>query len=167
MIADCNFCLKCGSSFKPDGSHLVCTSCGFEFYEVPKLFANIIVLNDVGEVLLARRKYDPHVGMWNTVGGFVEVGETMEEAARREVREETGLEIKDLVYLCSHPDVYPYQGIEYKSLAITFIAHIVSGEMAAADDASHIQFFKPDEIPMDEMAFASDKAALIDYLAKL
>lgn len=141
----------------------VCLVCAFEFYEVPKVSVNVILTNAQGEVLMARRKREPHIGTWDTLGGHVNPGETAEEAARREVREESGLVVQDLKYFASYSDTYPYQGIPHKLLAITFIGKAM-GKAKPGSDIGKISFFPPKDIRAEEIPFRSDREALRDYL---
>ncbi len=141
----------------------LCQICGFEFYEVPKVSVNVILVNDRGEILMAKRKREPFIGTWNTLGGHVNPGETAEEAARREVKEESGLIVKDLKYHSSYSGNYPYQGIDHKTLAMTFFGKPV-GRPKPGSDIAKIVYFRPEEIEVDRIPFKSDREALRDYI---
>lgn len=122
--------------------------------EWPRLAADAVVLTDDGFVLV-RRKRDPFKGSWALPGGFVEYGETVEEAAAREVKEETGLDVKlvGLVGVYSDPERDPRGHV----VSVAFLAWAVGGELKAADDAGEVAVFK--EVP-EAMAF--DHAKILE-----
>jgi 8-oxo-dGTP diphosphatase len=137
----------------------VCGGCGFVFYLGPKLVAGAIFELD-GEVVLIQRDIEPGYGKWTFPGGFVERGEKAEDAARREVLEESGLEIEvgDIIGL------YTYEG-EVPAIAV-FAARVVGGEPTPLDETMDVKGFPRDGLPWAEMAFPSTEQALKDYLRK-
>jgi mutator protein MutT len=163
--ASYQFCPICGGALvgrvvkHGDPMRLVCASCGFVFYQDPKLAAGAIVVLD-GRIVLARRAIEPALGKWVFPGGFVDRGETVEEAAARETREEVNVavEIGELV------GVYSYPGNEV--VLVVYTAHVVGGELRAADECLEVATFAPREIPWDVLAFPSTRAALEDYVAR-
>lgn len=93
------FCSNCGARValrwisNDYRQRYVCSACGFVHYENPK--ALVLCLAHWGDrVLMCRRAYDPALGLWNAPAGFVELGETLEQAAARETREETGVTVR-------------------------------------------------------------------------
>jgi len=114
----------------------------------PALTVDVIVRRGKS-VLLVRRKNEPFKGRWALIGGFVKYGERVEEAARRECREETGLEIEleKLVGVYSDPGRDPRGHV----VSICFLARAVGGRLKAGSDASEARFFK--KIPWKELAF--------------
>jgi 8-oxo-dGTP diphosphatase len=114
----------------------------------PALTVDVIV-KDGDRVLLVKRKNDPFKGKWALVGGFVEYGERVEEAAKRECREETGLEVEleRLVGVYSDPNRDPRGHV----VSICFLARVVGGKLKAGSDALEAKFFK--KIPWNELAF--------------
>jgi 8-oxo-dGTP diphosphatase len=114
----------------------------------PALTVDVIV-RDGDRVLLVKRKNDPFKGKWALVGGFVEYGERVEEAAKRECREETGLEVEleRLVGVYSDPNRDPRGHV----VSICFLARVVRGKLKAGSDALEAKFFK--KIPWNELAF--------------
>jgi 8-oxo-dGTP diphosphatase len=115
--------------------------------ETPKLMVDVVIPSDVGVVLI-RRGSEPFKGQWALPGGFVEIGETVEEAAMREAAEETGLavEISRLVGVYSDPDRDP----RGHNVSVAFLAQVLSGQMKAASDASEVGVLDPDTV---ELAF--------------
>jgi NAD+ diphosphatase len=117
------FCGSCGSptALKPGERALQCTACGSLSY--PRISPAVIVAVVRGRrILLARAQRFPP-GMFSVLAGFVEPGETLEECAVREVREETGIEIKNLRYFASQPWPFPH------SLMVAFTAEHAAGEI--------------------------------------
>jgi 8-oxo-dGTP diphosphatase len=130
----------------------VCQSCGAVTYLDPKLAVVVVVQRD-GRVLLGRRGPNARAaGKWSFPAGFVERGEVVEDAAVREVREETGFEIAlgPLVGLISSPG-------EIVVLAV-YTGTIVSGTQAAADDLTELGWFETNTLP--ELAFPHDSEIL-------
>ena len=104
----------------------------------PLLAADCVVFDDAGRVLLIRRGHEPFKGMYAFPGGFVEVGETVEQAALRELREETGIEgrILKLIGVYSEPKRDP----RHHSVAVVYLVERISGESAGGDDAESAEF---------------------------
>lgn len=118
-----------------------------------------VVLRMNDGIVLIRRRNPPFMGCYALPGGFVEIGETVEDAARREVMEETGISasLVGLVGVYSDPDRDPRGHV----VSICYLAD-GSGELRSGSDASDARIFRPDELP--ELAF--DHARMIrDALA--
>lgn len=115
--------------------------------ETPKLVVDIVIPTEEGVVLI-RRGTDPYKGMWALPGGFVEVGETVENAAVREAKEETNLdvELERLVGVYSDPDRDP----RGHNVSVTFLARITGGNAEAATDADEVAVLDPSSV---ELAF--------------
>lgn len=114
------------------------------------------VLFEGGSVLLIQRKNPPFQGSWALPGGFVDYGETTEEAVVREMSEETGLETK----ICSLLGVYsdPDRDPRGHTVTVVYLVERVKGEVSAGDDACTVKFFKMNDLP----AVAFDHAAIIN-----
>ncbi len=114
-----------------------------------------------GRVYLARRGIEPALGRWSYPGGFLELGESTAEGARRETEEETRLliEIGRLIGAYSRP----HAGI----VTLIYEASVVGGEPLPADETTEVRAFGPDEIPWDELAFSTTESALRDWIASL
>ena len=128
--------------------------------KTPLLATDALILFGEGIVLI-RRENPPYQGFYALPGGFVEVGETVEEAARREAKEETGLDITllKLVGVYSKPDRDPRGHV----VSITYLAE-GRGKLVAGSDARSAEVFGPDNLP----PLAVDHAAIIrDGLEKL
>ena len=127
--------------------------------ETPKLMVDVVVPSEGGRILLIRRGSDPYEGHWALPGGFVEVGETLEEAAAREAEEETGVEVEvvRLVGVYSDPDRDP----RGHNVSVAYLARAQDGEPSAASDAAEASFMEPSTV---ELAFDHEKI-IADALA--
>jgi NAD+ diphosphatase len=137
------FCGRCGIRTKlhPTERARECPQCGLLHF--PRLAPAIIVLVERGhEMLLARARRFPTV-MYSTLAGFVEPGEALEEAVVREVKEETGITVKDIRYFGSQPWPFPH------SLMIGFTATYESGEITLEDEENiDARWFSTDNLPL-------------------
>jgi len=117
----------------------------------PRLAVDVIILHE-GGFILVRRKNEPYRGMWSLPGGFVECGETVEDAARREAMEETGLRIKlkKLVGVYSDPRRDPRGHV----VSVCFMAKSAGGRLTASSDVSEVRVFRT---PPGRMAFDHGK----------
>jgi 8-oxo-dGTP diphosphatase len=122
--------------------------------ETPKLMVDVVIPSERGVVLI-RRASEPFAGQWALPGGFVELGETVEEAAAREAAEETGLavEVARLIGVYSEPERDP----RGHNVSVAFLVRVLSGELAAATDASEVSVLDPSSV---ELAF--DHRRIID-----
>jgi len=111
-----------------------------------------------GGLVLVRRAIEPGYGKWVFPGGFVDRGETLEEAAARETREEVGLEVATDGLL----GAYSYR--EYPVVVVVYAARVTGGCLMAGDEALEAKTFAVDRLPWDDLAFASTKHALTDYV---
>lgn len=162
--AEYRFCPRCGGRLErrklkeAEPERLVCSQCAFVFYLDPKVVAGAVFTLDGGVVLL-RRGVEPALGLWVFPGGYVDRGESVIEAAVRETREESNLEIR----LGQLLNVYSYPGSP--NVVVVYTAEVVGGELRAADECTEARAFPPSEIPWDSLAFRSTRDALRDYLA--
>lgn len=152
------FCPKCGvrQPSVPATNPFSCPACGLRYFFNPTVAAAVFIRREDGRALFIRRARDPACGRLAATGGFIDIGENAEAAARREVREEVGLELVDLRYLNSHTNLYPYAGVEYPVLDLVFTARAVAPEAACAlDDVAGLEWLDPLEVDPEEMAFPS------------
>lgn len=153
------FCMHCGQRLVtavPEGDtkrRLVCMDCGFIHYLNPRPVAGVIPVREDGQLLLVRRTIEPRSGTWVFPGGYMDLGETAEEAAVRETMEEANLAVGDLrlvgVFTRTEPGIVV---IVYEGLAI--------GEARPGHETSEVRWWDPTAIPWDELAFDSTEAAL-------
>jgi len=158
------FCPRCGGTLESrllkatEPERLVCAQCGFVHYVDPKVAVGTIITDDAGHVVLVKRAIEPGYGKWVFPGGFIDRGETVEAAALREAREESGLEIR----LDRLLNIYSYPGVAV--IIIAFAATIVGGCLACDDEGLEAQLFAPEDIPWEELAFRSTREALEEFL---
>ena len=159
------FCPKCGGplSLQPitekGRSHPVCESCSFIFYQNPKVATGVICTLEGGIVLL-KRAIEPSYGKWVFPGGYMDRGETVEEAAIREAREETNLEVR----IRSLLNIYSYPGAAV--IIVVYEGDVTGGTLQPLDETLEVHPFPPEAIPWDDLAFPSTRDALRDYLAR-
>lgn len=153
------FCPNCANRLaeRMIESHLrpYCERCGFIHYEGPKVAVGVIISRD-GEILLNRRDIDPGRGRWSFPSGYVDAGEELTEAARREVREETGLDVE------IGPLIGVYDNPKRPVVFIVYLAAEVKGEARAGQEVQEVVYFSPDELP--DMAFDHDEEIIFDWL---
>jgi len=159
------YCAYCAGKLKRFATHAyACAGCGQKFFLDAKITVTIVVENRRGEVLLGKRKLDPRKGLWDTPGGFAEIGETAEVAARRETWEETGIRLGKLTYLGTYADKYRFGKENKHLLVIGFRAKINSARVRKGRDVEELRFYPPAKIPYRQIAHPSDKKALRDFL---
>jgi 8-oxo-dGTP diphosphatase len=158
------FCPQCGGRLEKriiqpkEPPRLVCRDCRFVFYLDPKLAAIAIIPWEDG-LVLARRAIEPGYGLWVAPGGFVDVGERVEDAVVREVREEVFLDVRINRLL----NIYSYPG--RTTVIVAYVAEVIAGRPGGGDETLEARIFRPDEIPWEEIAFTSTRDALRDYLS--
>jgi 8-oxo-dGTP diphosphatase len=147
------FCPRCRNELAGDTARLSCAACGFVVYASSKPTAGALCV-DSGRVLLARRATAPFRGFWDIPGGFLDEGEGPLDGLRRELREETGLEVEPERFLGIWMDRYGGDATAEATLNLYWTARVVGGEAAPADDVSELRWFDRDELPAaDELAF--------------
>jgi 8-oxo-dGTP diphosphatase len=154
LLAGWKHCPRCAARLDGDARRMSCPSCGSTYYAHSVPAVSAIVVDDEGHVLLARRAFEPDAGLWDTPGGFLEEGEEPVEALKRELFEETGLEVKPKRFLGAYLDTYGEGPAVSSVLNLVWETQRVSGEMEPADDVSELHWFAPDDLPADdELAF--------------
>lgn len=163
------FCPRCGASHGPgpdDAAPFRCDACGLLYFFNPTVAVAALILRDDGKALFIRRAKDPAKGRLALVGGFVDVGESAEQALLREVREEVQLELDGLQFLSSTPNTYHYQEVAYPVVDLMFLAHAADHEKAIAlDGVASFEWLDPHAIDVDDLAFPSMREAVRRYRA--
>jgi len=158
-----NFCSQCGqpvSLLVPEGDHLprhVCTACGTVHYQNPKIVAGCVPEHD-GRILLCRRAIEPRRGYWTIPAGFMENGETTQEAARRESIEEALAEVEIGSLLAVVHVLHADQ------VHVMFRAKLPKPEFGAGAESLEVMLCDEASIPWGEIAFRSVDFALRRYL---
>jgi ADP-ribose pyrophosphatase YjhB (NUDIX family) len=158
------FCPICGGELETrllkagEPERLVCRQCGFVFYLDPKVAVGTIIATADSRLVLVRRAIEPGYGLWVFPGGFVDRGEEITQAAIREAREESGLEVRldRLVNIYSYPDA--------AVIVVVYAATAIRGELCGDEECLEARLFGADELPWDALAFRSTREALRDYL---
>jgi len=166
LASSITFCSRCGSELRfgavpgEDRHRLACPSCGFVAYVNPRLVVTTLPLTDRDELVLIRRGIEPGIGTWAQPGGFLEVDETVTEAARRETLEETGLIVEpgEIVGL--------YTRLEAAVVVLAFEARIIGGEPRTSPESLEVAPFAPAAIPWEGIAFKTTYWAIVDWLAR-
>ncbi len=162
MIRLPSFCPLCGSQLLlqlHDGRERpVCSACGHIVYLNPAPSVAAILYQE-GRVLLVRRAIEPGLGLWSLPGGFIELGETPEDAVIREVEEETGLICQPLRLLNAQGIVSGFYG---DILVLCYSAEATSGELRAGCDASDAEYFDLHSLPA--IAFDVHRSFLSQFL---
>lgn len=157
-----NFCSNCGqpvSTSIPAGDNRprsVCAACSAVHYVNPKLVVGCVPEHD-GLILLCRRAIEPRLGFWTVPAGFMEIGETLADAARRETWEEALARV-ELGRLFSVVDV-----VHAGQVHVFFTGRLATAEFGAGSETLETRLFRPDEIPWSELAFQSIRIALEQY----
>ena len=142
----------------PDGdevSRQVCDHCAHVVYENPKIVVGSVVLHD-GKVLLCRRAIEPRKGFWTVPAGYMELGETPEEGAMREAREEANASLK----LGGLLAIYTVKHLS--QVQMIYRASLASPDFSAGAESLDVQLFSFDDIPWDELAFPTVHWMLAD-----
>jgi ADP-ribose pyrophosphatase YjhB (NUDIX family) len=159
-LDDARFCPRCSRPAEISFPRsLSCPHCGYGAYYNPKPVACAIPTDAEGRIWLLRRAFEPGKGLWTFPGGFVDLGESVEEAASREVDEEMriGVELGGLVGVYSRADD--------RIVLIVFTAQALDVPQTS-EEATEVCGFGADEIPWAELAFWSTEVALRDFLAR-
>ena len=162
-----NFCSNCGSpnllQEVPKGDNrprIVCGNCGDIHYHNPKIVVGCLPVWE-GKVLLCRRAIEPRAGFWNVPAGFLEIGETVEAGAVREVWEEALAKVENLRL----QTVFTFTN--YWHVYIQFVGDLVNGEFGVGEESTETRLFAEHEIPWDDIAFESSRFALRHHFEDL
>lgn len=155
------FCGRCGHRTvqKKTERARECPACGLACF--PRLAPAVIILIERGDEILLARSHRLPPGLHSVVAGFVEPGETLEQAAAREIREEVGVEIRNLAYFGSQPWPFPH------SLMIAFTAQHAAGEICIdPEEIESAGWYRYDRMPPIPGALSVARRLIDHYLAK-
>jgi ADP-ribose pyrophosphatase YjhB (NUDIX family) len=159
------YCQLCGHSLieryvaPEERSRFQCDGCGFIHYMNPRVVAAVIIEHD-GRLLLQQRAMEPRSGFWTFPGGFLEIGESPDEGAVREAKEEVGLDVT----------LHALQGVyTRRKHGIVLVVYEGTSESEAAtvadSESTAVRWYGIDEIPWDELAFDTTEEALRRWVA--
>ena len=158
MPGDFNFCQRCGGELSEkeiEGRNRhFCPNCGFVVFLDPKVAA-VVLIEIEGKLVMVRRGVEPEMGRWAFPSGYVDRGEVVEEAAIREVKEETGLDVK----LDRLVGIYSLTGNTV--ILAVYSAHVVGGILKAGHDAEDASLFPLDDLP--PLPFPHDEQIMKDW----
>jgi len=139
----------------PKDGRAECAACGYIAYANPVPAVCALLVDGDGRILLTRRRWEPYAGMWDLPGGFLGEEEHPLDGLRRELLEETGLEIEPAEWLGAFLVAYGDGPGTRTVLNLVWLARVVGGTEEAADDVSELGWFARDELPpMEEVAMA-------------
>lgn len=157
----CPYCAAVLSDRQVEGRvRKYCSKCQEPVYENPVPACCVVVPDEQGRVLLVKRSVAPAVGKWCLPGGFIELGETPEGAALRELQEETGIcgRIQRLIGVVATPNRL------YDTILMTaYLATMAGGDAAPGDDASAVCFFSANGLP--QIAFDSHREFIRQFFS--
>lgn len=162
-------CPVCGSSQFAENNvkSKHCARCGFTYYANSSAAVAAFIVDSDGRLLVGRRAKEPARGTLDLVGGFVDMGETAEQAILREVQEESGLELSQPHYLFSLPNRYLYSGMIIHTLDLFFRFSVPAGTaICAADDVAELMWLSPCDVRPDQFGLESIRRAVTLFLSK-
>jgi ADP-ribose pyrophosphatase YjhB (NUDIX family) len=147
-------CPRCRAHLEHGERRVECPQCGLVEYANPAPTACAVCIDDEGRILLARRAAEVFNGYWDLPGGFVDEDEHPLDTVRRELREETGLDVEPTEFVGVWMDRYSEDESGPSTLNLYWRARVTGGEPKAADDVSELRWFRPHELPPpSEIAF--------------
>ena len=156
------YCSNCATEIEikvPEGDNLprhTCPSCDSIFYVNPKIVAGCLPIYE-DKVLLCKRAIEPRLGYWTVPAGFMELGESTEEAALRETMEEANARVELL-------SLYTLTSITHVSqVQFIYLAKLPEPKFSTSSESLEVRLFSEEEIPWDELAFPTVKNALSFY----
>jgi ADP-ribose pyrophosphatase YjhB (NUDIX family) len=160
-----NYCPHCGTKYESHTNSFApqtCLSCGRTQYHNSKPCAGALIVQDK-RVLLVLRAVEPFLGCWDIPGGFLEAGELPLDGMLREVKEETGLDVRVIDLLGVYVDRYDFEGDDFFTLNQYYVVEPAGGMLHAADDVNEYRWFQLDQLPPEnEIAFAHANRVLDD-----
>lgn len=161
------YCPRCGQEGFADYAVRAkqCAHCGLTYFHNVASAVACLVREPEGRYLFVRRANEPAKGTLDLPGGFVDPLETVEAAAMRELREETGLEARSVRYLGSRPNIYPYSGVDVYTSDLFMLVEVDSFEGArAADDAAELVIARLGEVEAEAFGLMSIRGFMEEVL---
>lgn len=154
-----NSCPRCRADLDREEGAVHCPACGLVVYAKPAPAVCALIVDEAGRILLGRRAHEPARGKWDILGGFMDELEQPLDTLRRELHEETGLDVEPIAFVGAVSDRYGDGG--NATLNLGWTARVVAGEARPADDVAELRWFEPDELPpAEELAFANTTSLL-------
>ena len=161
------YCPACGTQgLEHIKKQCHCPACHLELFFNPGTAVCAIIVNAQGHLLVTIRAHEPEPGAWDLPGGFVDPGETAEDAIRREVQEELNVALQDITYLCSAPNNhYVYRGITYQTTDLAFAGTVkYPNRIEARDDVQDYKWVALEDIDLAKFGFDSIRQIVKRYM---
>jgi len=146
------YCPLCSGKFEskviePDETlRLVCKECGYTHFQNPT--PTVLAIIEKGDqLLLVKRKYDPYKGEWDIPGGFLEVGQNLEDAIKAEIKEELGVGVKSATYFKSTVSFYQTKYKVENIVGAAFKVEVDSYDFVPGSDVLEVKFFDINDLP--------------------
>lgn len=168
IASQIRLCPRCGAVglIWHSSNNFECCACNFTLY-LNVAAAVAVIIEAEGKILVGVRKNEPCKGMLDLPGGFADPGESVEECARREVLEETGLALEDMAYFMSLPNTYLYRSIPYNTLDSVMVASLSRlPQVAPGDDLDELLWVERSALDLTLIAFDSLREAVRLYLSR-
>ena len=160
LSPDYRYCPRCAeplaSTMRGGLPRPTCASCGFVHFRNPAVGVAVVLLDDDGRILMGRRSAGGNVGEWCIPCGYVEWGEDIRDAARREFAEETGIDVEIDEVCAVHSNFHNASSL---TVGVWFYAKPSSGQPTASDDLDQVDWFLPSD-PPEPLAFPTDRLVL-------
>lgn len=159
------YCPKCGSTelIVLEQNGMKCITCGFIYYHNTASAVAALIETSSG-ILIVTRNHEPKKGLFDVPGGFVNYRESLEDALRREIREELSIDLETVSYFGSYPNVYIFEKVTYFTTDVFFRCPLKSvPQIKNNDEISEYLWCDPQIIPVEQFAFDSAKAAFACY----
>lgn len=160
------YCPVCGSNrfVINDDKSKKCENCGFVYYLNPSSATAAFIINEKEELLVVTRKYDPAKGTFDLPGGFCDIGENAEESVKREIKEETNMDINSTKLLFTIPNKYLYSGFVVPTLDSFFLCTVNDTSiLKTMDDAASTEWIPLDKIHTELFGLYSAKQAVTRF----
>lgn len=161
------FCPVCGSRrwVEHNFKSKTCEDCGFVYYANPSSATAAFILNGRDELLVVRRAKEPSKDTLDLPGGFVDIGEDIEQGMRREIAEETGLVVEDIRYLFSTPNEYVYSDMLIHTLDADYLVRVGDdARPVGADDAAEAFWLPIEKVEPADFGLLSIRRAVERFL---
>jgi ADP-ribose pyrophosphatase YjhB (NUDIX family) len=154
------FCPRCATELEHAHERVECPACGFVSHSNSETTVGALVVDD-DSLLLVQRARDPYGGTWDVPGGFLDEAEHPLDALRRELREETGLEVEPIEFVGAWLDRYGEGPDAATTLNLYWTARVTGGDAVAGDDAAELRWFPRNDLPpYDEIGFPNVREVL-------
>ena len=160
------FCPRCGSDVfeKADHHSFKCGDCDFHYYVNAAAAVAALIIDAENKLMLVKRGVEPDYGKLDLPGGFVDPGESMENALKRELKEELGLEVASFEYLISAPNEYVFSDFTVFTLDFAFkVIPRSLKNLRPMDDILSYKFYSEDELNYDDIPATSIKYFVKQY----